>query len=130
MHTDRLLLLADRLDTVPPEEFDIGVFKCKTVACALGHAAMMPEFQALGLVLGKMTYEHFGNMLEFHHDGTTHFRAEAAQFFFDLTREQVYSLFFSSGYRHMHGRVHPNPKPAPSDVAAKIRDFVAKHKEN
>lgn len=128
MRLDRLTMLADKLDIVPPEHFDINVFvyhnKCGTVACAMGHAAMMPEFQALGLSLTYHSPPHLAS-IQFRRNGELYYDAVAAQHFFDLAGEQVKSLFFPTGYMHMHGRCHPNPQPGPKDVAAKIRRLVA-----
>ena len=64
IYRERLLRLADFLDTVPDERFDFGVWagqdwggkadlSCGTVACALGWATALPEFQALGMRLAR-----------------------------------------------------------------------------
>lgn len=55
----RLLVLAEFLDKLPPERFEYSHWiaddgsatktSCGTSGCALGWAASMPEFQALGL---------------------------------------------------------------------------------
>ncbi len=58
----RLLVLADFLETLPPERFDYGRWageswkgkpdlSCGTTACALGWATTIPEFRKLGLRL-------------------------------------------------------------------------------
>ncbi len=59
MNRERLLRLADFLDTLPPSKFNYGTWAdtltpegtCGTTACALGWAAQMPEFRELGLCL-------------------------------------------------------------------------------
>ena len=62
MNAERLLKLADFLETLPPERFDYSdwvgwnwkgdqTLSCGTPACALGWAAAMPEFRELGLQL-------------------------------------------------------------------------------
>jgi hypothetical protein len=62
VYRGRLLSLADFLDNLPPERFDLKVWvgktwrgdadiSCGTTACALGWASAVPEFQKLGLVL-------------------------------------------------------------------------------
>lgn len=35
----------------PVTEFDLGKWKCGTAACALGSAALLPEFNEAGLIL-------------------------------------------------------------------------------
>lgn len=56
IHAERLLRLADHLDTVPVAEFDYAHFisECGTSACALGHAARLPEFNVLGLSIRRL----------------------------------------------------------------------------
>lgn len=61
IHANRLYRLSDYLRALDVERFDFtswvsGSFSsdkldCGTTACALGHAAMLPEFRALGLRL-------------------------------------------------------------------------------
>ena len=57
---DRLLLLCDKLDMLPPSRFDFNKWvgndwkgmpdlQCGTSACGMGWACTIPEFQALGL---------------------------------------------------------------------------------
>jgi hypothetical protein len=43
MNVERLLKLAELLKTVPEEKFFMQKWVCGTRACALGHAAMLPE---------------------------------------------------------------------------------------
>ena len=54
----RLRRLADHLETVPEDQFNIFVWKqessCGTAACAFGHAASIPSFRKLGLGLQPM----------------------------------------------------------------------------
>jgi hypothetical protein len=63
-YRDRLLLLADFLDQLPPERFDFRHWvgsdwegdpelSCGTTACALGWATTIPEFRKLGLSMCK-----------------------------------------------------------------------------
>jgi hypothetical protein len=61
IHKERLLKLADFLDTIPEKSFYFGSWvenwkgeqamspSCGTTACAFGWATAIPEFQALGL---------------------------------------------------------------------------------
>ena len=55
-HAKRLLKLADRLDAVPADQFDMHSWWhapeggwCGTAGCALGWAGTMPEFRRAGL---------------------------------------------------------------------------------
>lgn len=65
IHFDRLLKLADFLETVPEGRFDFGHWagedwrgaqdlSCGTSACAMGWAPSIPEFAALGLRLARL----------------------------------------------------------------------------
>lgn len=64
MKAARLLRLADYLETVPRDRFDMNRWvgdswggkqdlSCGTKACAMGHAATMPFFRKLGLKLSR-----------------------------------------------------------------------------
>lgn len=59
-HAKRLLKLADYLSELPRKKFDYGFYgeerSCGTVACALGHACLMPQFQRLGARLIPDSY--------------------------------------------------------------------------
>lgn len=57
MHTERLRELAEVvLPPVAEEEFDLARWKCGTVACAIGHAASYPPFNAQGFTLEKSNH--------------------------------------------------------------------------
>lgn len=80
MNKERLLILADFLDTVPEDRFDMRRWadagfsdgKCGTRACALGWACTILEFQQLGLYLEEQypdtTDRRFAPALDYHGD--------------------------------------------------------------
>lgn len=127
MNTDRLLKLADFLDTVPVKKFDLSHWigwdeldfetrpptlddlehNCHTTACAIGWACTIPEFQDAGLVLddGEPFF-----------DG--HWDTQAAANFFDIEYLEASHLFYSSAYRG-------NNRTRPSTVAKRIRKLVS-----
>lgn len=93
--------LAELVDVVLPqikdEEFDLTVYKgeghCGTVACAVGHACFHPPFQKAGLALsyydvGYTPYPMFGGYTGI----------EAVEKFFNLTEDEVESIFFPHSY--------------------------------
>lgn len=112
MHKQRLLLLADRLDAVPPAKFNIDTWAgCLPCGCALYHAGRMPEFAKLGFdgaILPR--YEHKGVLLA---------GWQAADAFFGFTGTESLYLFSGTSYKK---------KPGPKEVAARIRAFVKKGK--
>lgn len=69
---------------------------CGSAACALGHAALMPEFRKLGL---KLVYENNvdGEVL-----GTVKYRGQEDQYagaaFFGLTLQEAHMLFMLDAY--------------------------------
>ena len=100
MRTDRLMKLADRLDTVPREKFDMDTWgsggagrtwrstACGTTACACGWATTIPEFKKAGLKLtgtAGVFWLHFGER-----DGMG-----AAMAFFGLEGRDVDKLFYN-----------------------------------
>jgi hypothetical protein len=51
MNEENFELLLDVLVAVPERDFDMDVWKCRTVACAIGHLCQDPRAQAKGLSL-------------------------------------------------------------------------------
>ncbi len=113
----RLTILADYLDTsVKDPSFHIIAWRrnriyiheseCGTIACAVGHACDIPEFQALGL--------HYDE--EPIYNGRNNWDAVAD--FFSLTREESEILFHYGAY----GR-HSNVSR--QEVIGRLRGFVA-----
>lgn len=123
----RLLKLADFLEKLPSEKFDISNWAsnekfeadswiapnmsalekdCGTVACALGWACIMPEFRRLGAYLdeGWNPAMKAGGVPE----------------------EEIFALNCGDGDDDLfYSHDYPETKPGPKDVAKKIRKFVA-----
>jgi hypothetical protein len=141
MKTERLLKLADFLDTVPNSRFNIwswtshasgegdtstavkalGVARhhCGTTACAVGWACTIPEFKAAGL---GFSAEKWGDIPVYHDpDGIAapKFYWTAVTEFFGLDAGTATSLFTDEGYSV--------DDPTPADVAAKIHRVVDKY---
>jgi hypothetical protein len=132
MNTERLLKLADYLETVvaklPPERFHMEAWgvraDCGTTCCAVGHACDIPEFKALGLHLWWPSVEP-----------DDHQKAEPAlngergsdvvASFFDISSEDVDYLFTEEGYwdSFSWGKDHGDEVTV-EDVVYRIRDFV------
>lgn len=132
MNRERLLRLADHLDTLPAESFDMGHWGvlnprgCGTVCCALGHACFIPEFAAEGLRLDFGTDQEPDDagelaMVVLYRGGlwyATGYRAAAA--LFDIPARLAHDLFDPARYDAVPEDIHPR------DVAGRIRDLVAK----
>lgn len=119
INAERLLRLADHLDTVPDEKFDYSTFirSCGTVGCALWHAATLPEFNALGLSVMIPVDEEMSPDLRYMDDGGDLFDLDVAIhdiFGEESAREE---LLYPSSNREMSF--------TPRQVASKFRAFVA-----
>jgi hypothetical protein len=135
----RLLLLADFLEELPPGRFDYAQWagmdwqgkedlSCGTSACALGWATTMPVFRRLGLRLVKNAYG-LGAVCMAGQDTVTagiDTSFNAAAEVFKLDDEEAEFLFGPE--RDYCGDESPREDALPSDVAAHIRAFVAKHR--
>lgn len=115
VNVDRLKLLADRLESHPPEQFDIRYWHCGTACCAVGLACTIPEFREAGLELigdGK------------NEDYAPSFRGMnpwlSVQAFFGLDARQSQWLFDRAVYGISEDR-----KVEPEDVAFRIRCLIA-----
>jgi maltooligosyltrehalose synthase len=94
---------------------DPSQLSCGTVACAVGHATLIPEFQALGLKMVRdITPEPsaFGAMPFF--DGKVSW--DAVRAFFDIDESWTHYLFLGSSYDYDAG---------PDQVAVRIREVIA-----
>lgn len=132
----RLLRLADRLDRIDPKRFALEHWvssgscvpsldddeqpSCGTVCCAVGYAAMLPEFKAEGFSLASEDDHAFPTYVvdrpgffPAYYDG---YRAVAK--FFEITGEDAEMLFWDWWRYRLK-------KTKPSEVAARIREFVA-----
>jgi len=109
MNKKRLLKLADYLDTVPRKNFNIDIWRCGSVGCAMGHACDIPAFKRVGLKLMTrydMLCPALGRLIAF----------DAAAKLFSITHYQATCLFSPIGYGRQRG---------PGVVAKRIRRFVA-----
>lgn len=124
MNKERLTKLADYIEKLPKERLYMPLFyfsdpdtdpPCGTVACALGHAALMPEFNAEGL-----HYSRKQQSIMYKDD--TSFVAAAK--FFDLSYDDACVLFSPwSGIDQdnpWRGEAHEKP----DEVARHIRMIV------
>lgn len=117
MRLDRLETLAKHLETVPPETFNLGSWKCGTTACAMGHACSIPSFRRAGLRLEKEM--EWGEAVFI-----PSFKCEqdfdAAQRFFGISQSDSYHLFDPMEY--------PNyERTRKQTVINRIRKFIAQH---
>ena len=115
MNEKRLLKLADLLENIPEgrPKFNLGFwYKCGTVACAIGHAALDPWFKKRGLMLCD-DYIPGGYKLPVFQDREDN---EAVMCFFDISDSAVDYLFYENSY--------PRGRRGPKTVAKRIRSFV------
>lgn len=138
MNRARLEHLCDVLDAVDPQHFNLNTWatsECGTTACAIGHAALDPAFQADGFTLqaywapffGRKGYRYSKTLADVRFS-----RARgpdvpmyagqkgwpAVQIFFGLTEKQAEWLFYIGSY--------PQPlEQTPAGVAARIRELIA-----
>jgi len=117
--------LAELVDVVLPqikdEEFDLTVYKCGTVACAVGHACFHPPFQEAGLALsyydvGYTPYPMVQGSTGVMFQGST--GVGAVMKFFNLTEEEVDRLFFPHTYPDQ-------VKTTKGEVMQRIRELLA-----
>ena len=121
LETERLLTLAAFLDSLKPKQFNIGTWRededCGTVACAVGWATTIPEFQAAGLSWDERY-------------GTPRYRRSmdfrSSELFFGLGHSDAVALFTNTWYRSRNPRPwYRSRNPRPQTVARRIRQFVA-----
>jgi hypothetical protein len=143
IHFDRLLTLADFLDTVPEEQFCFAMWVddnyngrplrgCGTTACAMGWATQIPEFQALGLALVDLARPYRPNMFEPAILGTdkagmatiTNRGLAAARFLFGLTHAQACRLFMPHDDEYDDDENSLSEEATAKQVAEHIRRFV------
>lgn len=148
INKERLLRLASRMEKVKAEHFDIGTWYdprkvmgfddlaekaefsedkillregfCGSVACVLGHAALIPEFnnQGLGIKVEKGSEGMYPTIV---YDGRQNTNAGAE--FFGLSYMQA-SLLFGVGGRWREFYTGAWKEITPQHVAAALRRFV------
>lgn len=111
MNKERLLKLADFLDTVPEEKLKMGDWEseCGTAYCAFGWACQIPEFQEAGLELSGSNYRPYPKFGRY--EGY-----EASAYFFDILIRDALYLFDPMAY---DGEI------TLGDVTGRIRGLVA-----
>ena len=131
MNKERLLKLADFLETVPPKRFEMDRFfgwvgkaiwetntfddlesDCGTDGCALGWATTIPEFKKAGFKAVKGQGPD-SLWIEIQYGSWTGF--SAAEKFFGIDKRQCTNLF---------GGRYDNRKTKPTTVAKQIRRLV------
>jgi len=122
MNKERLLVLANFLDGLKPEELHMpgwgGTTECGTVACAAGWATKIKEFNDAGYVKNPRFLFLEPALLE--HGMVAETGWDAIQVFFGLDRHQATHIFLDASYLQ-----HPNwPDLLPADVSSRIRKLV------
>jgi hypothetical protein len=123
MNVERLKKLADFLDNVPPEKFDMACWSngekpkpldhpCKTVACAVGWATAL--FHDEGFVLENVVVDAYSGTMRLvpfyrYSEGWL-----AVTEFFELSPSDA-AFLFRAPYHH---------SPGPREVAERIRTFI------
>jgi len=113
MNKERLIILADYLQTLPPENLDMHSWTCGTAACAVGHACTLPEFKAEGFSLHTDSVCNYPALKLTFHETLTGWNAVVK--FFSLNRRAAYYLFDFISYVG---------DPSPTYVSDRIRAYV------
>ncbi len=108
MFKKRLRTLANYLESVPKERFDLHSWDCGTTACAVGYACKIPEFEQAGLGLGSSGQPTYNGRC---------FGFTAAAKFFGISSENAHKLFDANYYREGRDGVKA--------VVNKIRRFIS-----
>ena len=115
--------LSGWIDEVPADVFgrvDVRHKDCGAVACAMGHAALDPEFNKQGLTLSEEEDGEYGEPeYRLDADSWAYSGWEAATEFFDIKGSQSRWLFDNDNY--------PHTNVTPLDVAKRITEML---KEN
>lgn len=128
MRTDRLLKLAEFLDTLPEEKFNIRAYVkkaengCGTVCCAVGWLPQVDpdnwKWKTLPLSQKVLPELRCNNTPPGTYNSTPTC-AEDAMVYFDICPMLFDDLFMSGGYTH--------DDVTPTDVANAIRNVVKEH---
>jgi hypothetical protein len=117
MHKERLLKLANFLETVEPERFDLSTWsdsnftpeKCDTAACACGWATVIFKDEGFTLYNSMPMYNDDKNR-------RSYISWKAVQAFFDITNDGAEYLFCNSSYE--------DDGTSPLEVSERIRRFT------
>ena len=125
MRRDLLAQLADHLDTVDPDTFDMEVWRrdeplrsCGFAGCAIGHAVGLPGFE--DLKLARSYDDALGYYPIYGFD--THM--DAVRSFFGISLYDALRLFDPTFYDTVYD-VDDVSVISPKMVASKIRGFIA-----
>ena len=119
MNKERLLRLArDILPNVPEENFDLGMWKCGTSACAVGWAACDPQFNKEGFRLQEFSNHRFQPYYEISECRSW----EAVERFFELRNKDAEYLFSGEAYR---SAAYCYWSATKKQVIERIEEFVA-----
>lgn len=122
MNKERLLKLADHLDTVDQSRFDMSTWSCGTQACAIGHACEIPEFRKAGLYLETLYGQAYPKYAEPRQKYAEYSGFDAVAKFFSISLYRANKLFdFDSDGDE------PISAISPKKVAENIRNFVGEH---
>lgn len=128
-HINRLLKLADYLETVPQKSFSmrdwINETECGIVACAVGHACNIPSFKRAGLMM-KGTYPILTSVI----DKDTNKPLDgwdAVRTFFGLDDDD--KKFTNDADYLFESDKYANQNPTPKTVAKRIRAFALKKQQ-
>lgn len=132
MKAERLLRLAEFLDTIPAERFDLSSWVGDgTTACAMGWAATMPEFRELGLKIASQGLRDVEGEPEDGHSSSAYaiisgYSSSDAiiSIFGPEAEEEV--LFYPGGWGSGGGG---EDSPTPRGFANRIRRFVKEFSE-
>lgn len=153
MNKERLLRLASRLEKVASEHFNINKWYnknggvpaqvekvteygekkilsegfCGSVACVLGHAALIKDFNEQGLFVVVDDYTESGRVGFFSEEGAS-FGFTAGEKFFEIPIEDAAVLFGAVESHRVWSRLYKEPESSlitPQSVAAALRNYVA-----
>jgi hypothetical protein len=117
MSTERLQHLITILEKVPEEKFDLLSWHCGTTACAVGHAALDPVFNAQGFKLSPGIYSQAAHpTFKPDEDSETHTGWSAVAEFFDLSYGMACYLFDKARYDELN--------PTTADVIKRIKLYL------
>lgn len=109
MHKDRLLILANYLDAIPEDKFNMSIWYNygDDCGCAIGHACKIPEFKEIGLHQILFGTPSYNNKYGF----------ACIKEFFNISFELAVYLFDNESYENVD-------RITPKIVSKRIREFV------
>lgn len=152
LHLLRLYRLADMLENFTKQKnklripgdghitkFNMTTWGCDTSACALGSAALLPEFSAAGLQtrpsedwLASDDERHENRYVVFVDPETgaaSQDSVDAGAEFFGITQDESHDLFMVTHEKDDFGRIRKGRPLRPRQVAKKVRALIDKYEE-